>query len=394
MAVAPIRTESHGTRRTRLVIDGRFLLQDVTGVQRVSIGFLTALDQLLSDGVFPGLAVDLVVPARGELVSTPRLDAVRLRRFGRLRGHSWEQLELPAACGSDPLLCLGNVAPARLLLRRRPRVHTMVHDLSYRYFPEAYSRPFRIAYSTLMPLVLQRSARVFTVSSSERDAIRLHYPRLDPARLVAVQNGGGEGAATTRPSAAPDALQVGAPTVAARSLREASYLYVGSLTRRKNAAGLLAAAVELVRTRDATFTFVGSTNSSFEGPGLAVPDDVRARIRFLGQVNDADVVERAYRRSAVLVFPSFYEASPLPPIEAMRFGCPVVAADIASLRERCGDAALYCDPGDVGSIVSTARRLARTPRLWEHHQLRGLHQAARFTWSAQVRSVVGCIVAG
>lgn len=377
------------TAPRRLSIDGRFLLQDVTGIQRVAIELVTALDTLLARGALPGLEVVLWVPRRGELVTTPRFEAVRLRRAGHLTSHAWEQLELPGLVGSDPLLCLGNLAPLPLLLARHAQVHTMVHDLSYAYFPQAYSRSFRLLYSALVPAALARSQHVFTVSDSERSAILRHHPRLvAPSRLTAVQNGGGEGAGLARPSADPRSLSPGHPDVPARGLRARRCLYVGSLTRRKNADGLARAAVELVADSDAEVVVVGGTGTGFEDSGVHVPAHLADRVVLAGQVNDPARLEEQYRHAAVFLFPSHYEASPLPPVEAMRFGCPVVAADIPSLRERCGDAALYCDPHDVPSMVRQVRRVLDDPVLWARLQAAGLARAAGFSWERQARTVL------
>ncbi|KQY55567.1 MULTISPECIES: glycosyltransferase family 4 protein [unclassified Nocardioides] len=378
----------------RLAINGRFLLQDVTGVQKVAIEFVQALDAMLDEGLLPGLEVELLAPARGSLVTTPDFKAIRLRRAGRLNSHAWEQLELPRLAGSDPLLCLGNLAPLALLLRRRRRVHTMVHDLSYKYFPSAYSRGFRLLYSLVIPVVLARSERVYTVSRSEAAAIRHHYRRLVPAhRLVAVQNGGGEGAVEAHPSDRPASLEPGAPEVPTLRARERRCLYVGSLTKRKNAEGLARVAVDLVRTTDLDFVFVGAGGASFEQIGFAIPPELEGRIHFLGQINQPELIEAEYRRASVFVFPSFYEASPLPPVEAMRFGTPVVAADIPSLRERCGEAVLYCDPADVGSISAQVRRVVEDDALWAELQAAGLDNAARFSWRAQVQGVLEHVLA-
>lgn len=373
----------------RIAINGRFLLQSVTGVQKVAIEFLAALDTLLAEGRFPGLTVDLIVPAKGELVTRPQLRAVQMRRAGRLNGHLWEQLELPGLAGTVPLLCLGNLAPVSRLLSRRAPLHVMVHDLSYRYFPAAYSRAFRLLYGAVVPLVLRRATKVYTVSDAEKTAILAHYPRvIDPVRLVAVQNGGGEGATSATVSTEPASLSAGAVGIPSRALRSRSGLYVGSLTRRKNAEGLVRAAIELLRDGLDEMVFVGATGAGFEAVGIDFPPELAGRMRFLGQVNDPVLIEAEYRRASVMLFPSFYESSGLPTTEAMRFGCPVVSADISSLRERCGDAALYCDPARVESIVSQARSALSDGALWDDLQARGLAQAARYSWKSQVLTVL------
>jgi hypothetical protein len=53
----------------------------------------------------------------------------------------------------------------------------------------------------------------------------------------------------------------------------------------------------------------------------------------------------------MLVYASFNEGFGYPPVEAMRYGTPAVVADVSALPEVCGDAAVYCDPRDVESIM-------------------------------------------
>lgn len=388
-------TGNVGGRGLHLTINGRFLLQDVTGVQKVALEFVAALDRLLEAGEYPSLKVELLAPTRGDLVSPPNLHAIELRRSGRMTGHAWEQLELPRLAGHEPLLCLGNLAPLTRLMSRRGPVHTMVHDLSYRYFPSAYSATFRGLYNAIIPAVLARSAHVFTVSESERRAIRDRYGRLISAeRLTAVQNGGGEPAVDAQVVEDEAALAAGNRGVPARSLREPAGLYVGSLSRRKNARGIVEAAIALARGRGVDFYFVGATGSSLRQTGIDVPPDVVGRLHFLGQVNDPQVIEELYRRCVIFLFPSFYEASPLPPIEAMSFGCPVVCGDIPSLRERCGDAAVFVDPADHRSVVRETLRVIDDLASWDDLQTRGLSQASRYSWESQVRSVLQEITGG
>jgi glycosyltransferase involved in cell wall biosynthesis len=376
----------------KLVINGRFLLQHVTGVQKVGIEFLRALDELLSDGMYPGLEVDLVAPRRGTLITNPVFENFKLRRRGLLPGHLWEQIELPSIAGKNSLLCLGNMAPLRSLLMRSRRVYTMVHDLSYKYYPQAYSRQFKIVYNLILPVVLARSTCVFTVSKSEVNAILARYGHLiDPTRLIPVQNGGGSDGELRPRGDYANGEAADPPKVATRDARIERCLYVGSLTKRKNAKGLGLAAIELTRSGEMEFVFIGSTQAGLADAGLEIPSDLLGKIRFLGQIDDPRRIEAEYEKASLLLFPSFYEASPLPPIEAMSFGCPVVCADIPSLRERCGDAAIYCDPHDVNSMVSQARLVLRDRILWDELQSKGLSHARNYTWRSQARTVLSQI---
>lgn len=348
-------------------------MQPVTGVQRYARELLPAFDALLGDR--PDLDVRLLTPPLSS-ASVPPLRHIRHEAVGRYQGHVWEQLELPRHTRNAILFCPGNTAPIRSLLGP-DRVVVTVHDLSYLYFPEAYSPGFRLLYNRLVPLILRRADKVITVSRSEENAIVEHYP-FAKRRLCAIQNGG-----------LPFGIDEQPPSLAS----EPSVLYVGSLSKRKNFPGMLEVAVQLARSRGICFTFVGSVPQGLNATVADVPKDLRGRIRFLGQVNDWGQLLDLYRSAHCFLFPSFYEASPLPPIEAMGCGCPVIAGDISSLRERCGDAALYCDPRDTRSIADAIERLLGTPELQKRLRKAGYARLRNFNWSrcaeATLREVLG-----
>ncbi len=362
----------------RITLNGRFLLQPVTGVQRVARELLAEFDRMAAaDEIAPPR---LLLPEAGEIVAPPALQAIVPERMGRWSGHAWEQFELPRLCGPEPLLCLGNTAPVSRLRRRGQPVVTMVHDLSYAYFPEAYTLRFRVFYGAVIPQVLRYSDRVVTVSNAEMDAIRQHFHFLAGSeRLTFLPNGG-----------LPDTAMRTAVAELERAPELRDYgLYVGSLTRRKNAEGILHAAITfLQRHPQMRFVVVGTTGTSFEGTHFDVPAEVADRLEFLGQVNEAERIYAAYRNARFLLFPSFYESSGLPPIEAMAFGCPVVSSRIPSLIERCGNASIYCDAHDQNSIADAIDSLMNNQPLWHQHSARSRAQAAGYTWAAQARGLL------
>jgi glycosyltransferase involved in cell wall biosynthesis len=87
------------------------------------------------------------------------------------------------------------------------------------------------------------------------------------------------------------------------------------------------------------------------------------------------------------VYPSWYEGFGLPPLEAMRAGCPVVVSRAASLPEICGDAALYFDPNDPATLAEAARRLMGDAALRDSMRAAGERRAAEFSWKRTAREV-------
>src|SRR5262249_11045230 len=139
----------------RIAINGRFLGQEITGVQRVCREFVLAFDRLLSAGELPNVSPRLLVPAAAPNPN-PGYRAIEFEAVGRQRGYAWEQFELSKPVGDDILLSLANVAPVLRLMARPSANVVLVHDLSYAYYPAAYSLAFRAAYSVVMQFVMRR----------------------------------------------------------------------------------------------------------------------------------------------------------------------------------------------------------------------------------------------
>ncbi len=61
-------------------------------------------------------------------------------------------------------------------------------------------------------------------------------------------------------------------------------------------------------------------------------------------------LEGLIRLSHALVYPTLNEGFGYPPLESMKYGVPVLASDIAAVREVCGDQAIYFNPLDIKDI--------------------------------------------
>jgi glycosyltransferase involved in cell wall biosynthesis len=329
------------------------------------------------DGFLEGKSHVRVTVMSPRLSNTPPAwRNIFLRQVGCLRGHAWEQFELPWFSRGRMLFCPGNTAPVLSLLGAQPVIVT-VHDLSYKYFPEAYNRMFRLWYSFIIPLVLNRARAVITVSQSERRAIIAHYPHSAP-RLYAISNGGLPARLSVEPINPPEP-------------RDPYILYVGSFSKRKNFPRMLEAACRLARKRRFHFVFVGGASKSLTATTANIPADISSYIKFVDAVNDPTALVAYYRGAACLLFPSLYESSGLPPIEAMACGCPVVASDIPALNERCGQAVLYCDPYDVDSISNAVIRIMDDTELRSRLRILGYKCAANYSWEACARDTLDLI---
>lgn len=75
------------------------------------------------------------------------------------------------------------------------------------------------------------------------------------------------------------------------------------------------------------------------------------RFEFLGYVED-DVLEQLYHDAYCFIYPSLNEGFGYPPLEAMRYGIPVIASPFSSIPEVCEGAVLYANPLSVEEIMA------------------------------------------
>ncbi|MGH3875088.1 MAG: glycosyltransferase family 4 protein [Pseudonocardiaceae bacterium] len=166
-------------------------------------------------------------------------------------------------------------------------------------------------------------------------------------------------------------------------------LFVGQARPHKGLAALLAA---VSRTAlfgaGAPLVLVGR---DWVPSGVAAVSAVGAlgahRLVLLGNVSDAELA-LLYTRASVLLHLADHEGFGFPPLEALRHGCPVVAADIPVLRETLGGQAEFVSPRDadavarrVDEVVATDEPSARTARIrW----------ARRFDWQRHIGDLLMC----
>lgn len=197
------------------------------------------------------------------------------------------------------------------------------------------------------------------------------YPKA-ARRIRVVQNGGIE---------PRQAISLGQGNPPMGDWSDPFLLYVGSMSRRKNVQGVLAAADLLVEEFPSLKTvLVGGSTKVFAGGEWEISERLSNRLVHRGQVDNVEEIFWFYRHARCFVFPSFFEASPLPPTEAMAAGCPVVASAIASHHERLGDAALYCDPHDPEDIARRIAQVLHDPGVSNGLVARGFKRASEFTW--------------
>jgi glycosyltransferase involved in cell wall biosynthesis/GT2 family glycosyltransferase len=340
-------------------INGRFLTQPMTGVQRYAQNVLVAMDPALS---MLNVKAPIIAPSSAV---DPGLSAMPFAGAGPFVGHPWEQFVLPARW-SGRLLNLCNTAP---VIKENQVV--CIHDANVFVAPQSYGTVFRLLYKSFQPLLARRSLRIATVSKNAARQIAQYLP-VHLSDIVVLPNGH-EHVLTWDPALA----QVAPSIVSGPRIKPARgfILALGSRAQHKNLRLLLNAAPGFAEI-GLEVVVVGGGAGIFTSETLqAVPN-----VHVIGSVTDHDLAF-LMDRAVCLAFPSWTEGFGLPILEAMARGCPVISSDRASMPEVCGNAALLAPPDNPEAWVQHVRILLESSDLRQELIERGRERARSYSWA-------------
>lgn len=344
-----------------LSVNGKFLSQPTTGVQRYAAEIVNAWDQGLEEGWIDRARFSIRIEAPHQILQNLSYRHVTVRR-GTSTGRLWEQVELPYRSKGTLLFSPYGAAP---LMKMRHAV--TIHDAGAAASRQQYSMAFR-AYCFVVYRALGRSCKpIFTVSEFSRSELEKFF--LIPHGKVVVIPPGCDHLLRS----APD------PRILERHglVKDSYILGVSSRSVIKNFEGLARAFKELAPA-GIKLAIAGKSHSKLFGEAASNSVDGVDGVVKLGYVSDAEL-RALYENAAMFAYPSFYEGFGIPPVEAMSCGCPVLVARSSSLPEACGDAALYCDPTAVSDIAKGISRILSDATLSSELRQKGLTRAAQFT---------------
>ncbi len=363
---------------TALSVNGRFLTQPLSGVQRYGREMLTAFDRLLPT---EGPPVPVWYPAGHGDIDVP--DWLRLRpiRLPGGKGHLWEQTTLARAARGTRLISLCGSGP---VLQADQLV--VIHDANIWDVPESFATGYRRFHGLMRPILARRVRQVATVSHAAAAALA---PRLGigAGQIAVVPNGAGHLAATVPDG---DALkQFG--------LTPGGYLLaVGNQSPNKNLARLAAAHAAAARRN------VGGVPPLAIAGGMApgvMPAALQSRagLQLLGRVSDG-ALRALYDGAVAFLWPPLSEGFGIPPLEAMALGVPVVASRTSAMPEVLGDVPVWFDPRDVDGMATAILQVLALAGVERDLMVeRGRARAGMWTWetaASRLRDLVTDEVSG
>ncbi|MBN8676876.1 MAG: glycosyltransferase family 4 protein [Chitinophagales bacterium] len=247
-------------------------------------------------------------------------------------------------------------------------VHDMIHELYDHGSKGLFSLDARV--KEHKRLLASRANAVIVVSENTKKDLLHFCPEVDPGKVHVVHHGNHLTATSgSKPHSAAPYL-----------------LFVGQRKGYKHFLWMLEQLEPLLKEfTEMQLVCVGG--GQFDDPEQASIDalGLRSRVHYR-LVQSDEALAGIYQGAFCFIFPSLYEGFGMPVLEAMACGCPVVLQQGSSLPEVGGDAALYFQATEPGSLAIAIWQLLGDEQLRQNMIKKGMDRARMFTWEKSVQA--------
>ena len=251
----------------------------------------------------------------------------------------------------------------------------VIHDLNFEHSPD-FLRPSHQRYMKyFFPRFARNATRIATVSEfSKKDIVDTYG--VDSMKIDVVYNG-------SHDFYQPCSEQQRQSVRNLYSDGKPFFIFIGTISKRKNLANILLAYDMFRKTHpdcQMRMLVVGSRYGSYPELDVALNTiEYKDDIVFVGHV-ESKLLSQLLASADALVYASVFEGFGIPIVEAFYAETAVITADVTSMPEVAGDAALLVNPFSVDDIAHAMNRLADEPGLREELIARGRERRTLFSW--------------
>lgn len=340
---------------SKIIINGRFLSQRLTGVHRYAYEMTCALMRA---------GADILVVAPQNICESYKL-VFPVKKIGLSSSHFWEQVVLPlyvkTQYKNSLLISFTGLGPIYY-----KNSFVTIHDMSFMANPKWFTFSYYYFYKLLTPIMASHARKIITVSEFSKNEI-IKYLNICNDKIIVIYNAVSEEMIGTKVEN-----------------NELYILAVSSLDPRKNLNRLVNAYSNL-KNKDYKLYIVGTKHPSFRDGGS--PKSVNENIKFCGYVGGKDL-SNLYANAQFSIYPSLYEGFGLPNLEAMINGCPVLTSNIKPHLEVCQDAALYFNPLSVEDITKTIDLAIENKDILSEIKTNSTVVLNRFSWDKSANKLI------
>jgi glycosyltransferase involved in cell wall biosynthesis len=250
----------------------------------------------------------------------------------------------------------------------------VLHDLNF-FHNKSYLKGLNLRYMLYFtPKFLKAATRIVTVSEFCKKDIENHFP-FTKNKIGIIYNAASD---NFKPLTNDEILK----NRDKYSEGKPYFLFVGSITPRKNLANLIKAYNIYRNNNNKAFPLIivgGKIHKDKELDYELKNTKYRSDIHLLGNVSNEEIAQ-ILGSAFALVFPSKFEGFGIPIVEAMKAGIPVITSNISSMPEIADDAAILVDPFNPESIADAMSSLVNSITLYNELKSKSLQRVQKFSW--------------
>lgn len=296
----------------KIIINGKFLCQKMTGVQRVAYELIKQLDNDIER--IKELKVILYIPRKEILLYDMELKNIKIERGGIFKSKLWEFFDFGFFVIKERAMGLVMTGMAPFYIKHM----VFVHDISFKKNKKFYSKKYTFFYDFITYLYSIFSKKIITVSNFSKKEIEYFYPR-SRGKIEVIYNGGDH------------ILRIKEDYEILKKLNleyKGYFFSLGSVSPNKNMKYIVSCASN---NSEKIFVITGKPleKSIF---GKVDFKEIPKNIIFTGYLKDEEI-KTLYKNCEGFIFPSIYEGFGLPPLEAMFCGAECYISNKSCLPE-------------------------------------------------------------
>lgn len=332
--------------RDKIYVNGRFLTQKITGVQRVATEISTYLQFHYKEEI-------IFVCPNQEFIN-PVAESLNCINVGFFGGYLWEQIELPFYLFRKKVTLLLNFCNTAPIMYNKNFL--VIHDVAFKVNKKWFDWKFMFVYNILFYFNLKKAKKIITVSNFSKNEILKFYPKTKSEKIEVVYLGSFLG------------------NKESILLKKKYYLAINSLNERKNIKVIIDA-FKLLDPNIYKLKVIGEKNTKvFKDSSYKTISNVE----FLDEVTDISLYKWIVEAKA-LINASFYEGFGLPALEAMSIYTPCILSNIPVYRELYSETAFFFDVTSANQLAQQVEVMEQSDNYFEICK-KGFELSQNFSW--------------
>lgn len=317
-------------------INGRFLSERITGMQRYAYEVVAELDKICRKNEF-----EIVTSSKTEV--KVHYKNIPIIKYGNLQGIPWEQLSLPRYLYKNKRTGIHMLSSVPILKSSDIVVaHGVNNKVNPQFYKTTRDKIARAWHNLDYYFYFKNSKCIFTVSEFSKSEIIKTYG-VKPEYIHIAPNAWQH----------MERISEDENTFKKYNFIEPGnyYFSMSSVNENKNFKWIAEVAK---RNKEQKFAIAGgrSLQQYFKVNSMGQPEN----LFFLGYVSDEEA-KSLMKYCKAFLFPTFYEGFGIPPMEAMACGATAIVSDTPTMHEVYEDTVRYIDPYNYD--VSLERVLER-----------------------------------